>query len=270
MAYFTDPYTGLQLYELSHEWGFGVPSYPGQDDVQMKRGVKHAQHGVLASRIKTSMHTGTHLNAPLNMVARGATLEQLPVDCFFGNGIVLDIPKGSYETIDVADLEPWGAAIQEGDVVVIDTGWHKKYSDSLEYYGECPGMTQAAAQWLVDKKVKLVAVDTQQIDHPMACSLGFNRNGPMMKRLPVEYAAATGKDGKVEHSVYYAAHKTLAAAGIPTVEQVGGDVDEIKGCRATFAALPWKIEHGEACQIRFVAMIDPNGTCRIDTGLETE
>ena len=40
----TDPYSGLQLIELSHVWGHGVPSEPGQLDVRMVRAVKHAQH----------------------------------------------------------------------------------------------------------------------------------------------------------------------------------------------------------------------------------
>ena len=48
MSYVSDPVTGLRLWELSHVWGFGAPAYPGRADVQMKRNVRHAQHGVLA------------------------------------------------------------------------------------------------------------------------------------------------------------------------------------------------------------------------------
>ena len=47
-----DPYSELQTIELSHPWGHGVPSYPGQDDVKMFRAVKFAQHGVMAHRIE--------------------------------------------------------------------------------------------------------------------------------------------------------------------------------------------------------------------------
>ena len=83
----TDPYSGLQLVELSHEWGHGAPSMPGQDDVIMFRSVKFAQHGVMAHRIKTVMHTGTHMNAPLHLVQRAADLAAIPVDRFFGNEI---------------------------------------------------------------------------------------------------------------------------------------------------------------------------------------
>jgi kynurenine formamidase len=58
----------------------------------------------------------------------------------------------------------------------------------------------------------------------------------------------------------------LLGAGIPTIEQVGGDVDVLLGQRATFAAIPWRFKHGDACPIRFVAMTDPSGRLRIDSG----
>jgi kynurenine formamidase len=45
-------------------------------------------------------------------------------------------------------------------------------------------------------------------------------------------------------------------------------VDLIAGKRATFVATPWKFEYGDACQVRFVAMMDPGGKCRIDSGKE--
>lgn len=261
-----DPYSGLQLVELSHVWGHGVPSYPGQEDVRMFRAVKHAQHGVLAWKVNTVMHTGTHMNAPLHLIQRGQDLSEIPEDRFFGNGVILSIPKGSYETITAKNLEAAKPEVQKGDIVVIVTGWHHRYSDSLEYYGESPGLTKDAAEWLVKKEPKMVAVDTQQIDHPLATSLGPHRGGPMMKRLAGEYQKATGKDPKREHGEWYVAHKTLLGAGIPTIEQVGGDVDLLLGKRATLSAAPWKFKYGDACPVRFVAMVDPTGTLKIDAG----
>jgi kynurenine formamidase len=266
MTITTDPYSGLQLVELSHEWGHGAPSYPGQADVTMFRAVKHGQHGVLAWKFNTVMHTGTHMNAPLHMVQRAADLSQIPVDRLFGNGVVLNIPKKSYEVITAEALESAQPEVQKGDIVVIVTGWHHKYSDSLEYYGQSPGLSKDAAQWLVQKDCKMVAVDTPQIDHPLATSLGPHRGGPTMNRLVGAYQEATGLDPKKEHPEWNVAQKTLSAAGIPTIEQVGGDVDLLVGKRATFVATPWKFKHGDACPVRFVAMMDPAGKCRISAG----
>lgn len=266
MSFVTDPASGLQLVELNHPWGHGIPSYPGQDDVKMHRSVKHAQHGVLAWKICTGMHTGTHMNAPIHMIQKGADLAAIPEDRFFGNGVVLNVPKGNFEVITADDLKSASPGVQKGDFVVIVTGWYRKYADSLEYFGESPGLSKEAAEYLVSMECKVVAVDTQQIDHPLATSLGPHRGGPTMKRLANDYTKATGLDPKVEHGEWNIAHKTILGAGIPTIEQVGGDVDLLLGKRATFIATPWKFKNGDACPVRLVAMTDPSGQCRIDSG----
>ena len=266
MTIVKDPRSGLQLVELSHVWGHGVPSMPGDADVHMHRSVKHGQHGVMANHITTVLHTGTHMNAPLHLIQKGGDLASISPDRLFGNGAVLDVPKGPWEVITAADLEKAAPGVREDDIIVIVTGWHHKYSDALEYWGESPGLSKDAAEWLVAKNPKFVAVDTPQIDHPLATSLGPHRGGPLMNRLAADYGKATGLDPKVEHPEWNAAHKTLLAAGIPTVEQVGGDVDDVKGKRATLLATPWKFEHGEACPVRMVALLDPSGNLRIDSG----
>ena len=266
MTAITDPYSGLQLIELSHVWGHGAPSMPGDADVIMYRSVKHAQHGVMAQRLKMVMHSGTHMNAPIHLVQGGVGVADIPLERLFGNGVVIKIHKEKWELIDVADLENAEPAIQADDVVVIDTGWHHKYSDSLEYFGDSPGLSKDGAEWLVKKGVKLVAIDTPQIDHPLATSLGQHRGGPLMNRLLAKYQKETGLDPTQEHPEWNIAHKTLLSAGIPTIEQVGGDVDHLAGKRATFAATPWNWKHGDACPVRFMAMVDPQGNCRIESG----
>ena len=65
---------------------------------------------------------------------------------------------------------------------------------------------------------------------------------------------------------YYPAHKALAKAGIPVIQQMSGDVDDITGKRVTMFAAPWKIRRGDACPVRFTAIIDPTGEVRIDKG----
>lgn len=262
----TDPYNGLQFYELSHVWGHGTPSLPGNEDVVMYRSVKHGQHGVMTHRLKMIMHTGTHMNAPIHLVQGGLSCGQIPLDHFFGNGVILSIPKKRWELVTAADLEAADPAIRRGDFVTIVTGWHQKYSDSLEYFGDSPGLSKDGAEWLVTHEVKLVAMDTPQVDHPLATSLGPHRGGPLMNRVIAKYEEATSGNAEKDFPEWNVAHKIILAAGIPTIEQVGGDIDQVLGCRATFHATPWNWEHGDACPVRFVAMIDPMGECRIDAG----
>ena len=45
-----------------------------------------------------------------------------------------------------------------------------------------------------------------------------------------------------------------------------GDVDELNNKRVTFHAYPWNWFEGDACPIRFVAILDPNGAYRLESG----
>ena len=87
-----------------------------------------------------------------------------------------------------------------------------------------------------------------------------------MKRLAGEYQKATGKDPQKEHGEWNVAHKILLGANIPTVEQIGGDVDTVLDKRVTLAATPWKFKKGDACPVRVVAMCDPSGSLQIPSG----
>ena len=80
----TEPETGLVFYELSHEWGHGVPTLPGYEDVKLYRSSTHAKNGVMATRIRMVMHSGTHVNAPLHLIQRGAGVGDIALDRFFG------------------------------------------------------------------------------------------------------------------------------------------------------------------------------------------
>lgn len=266
MSGVVDPESGLVFYELSHEWGHGVPTLPGYEDVKIHRPTTHAKNGVMAQRIRTIMHTGTHMNAPLHLIQKAEGVGQIAMDKCFGPGVLVAIKRGAWETITAEDLESAVPVIEVDDIVVIVTGWHQKYSDSIEYFGRSPGLSKEAAEWLVKKQVKLVALDTPQIDHPLATSLGNHRNGPQMKRLARDYEAATGRSAANDFPKWNPAHRALLAAGIPTIENVGGDVARLAGQSAVFHAFPWNWLEGDACPVRFVAMLDPSGNYRIEPG----
>jgi kynurenine formamidase len=262
----TEPATGLTFYELSHEWGHDVPTQPGFDDVLLYRASTHAKNGVMATRIRMVMHSGTHVNAPIHLIQRGAGIGDLPLDRFFGTGVIVSLTREPWQLVTAADLQNAAPAVEEDDIVVIVTGWHRRFSDSMEYFGHAPGLSKQAAEWLVQKKVKLVAVDTPQVDHPLATSLGLHRNGPQMKRLPKAYQTATGRDPRTDFPEWNPAHRVLLQAGIPTIENVGGEVDALSGKRCTFQAYPWNWPEGDACGVRFVAILDPSGAYRLEPG----
>ena len=262
-----DPVTGLELYELSHRWGMYTPIFPGYEEIKLERITHHAKQGVMTHKITTIFHTSTHLNAPIHLVPGAPAVGDLALQKFFGTGVVLSIPKKKWGLIEPSDLERAKPAIKAGDIVLINTGWHRKYSDSKEYFGYAPGLSKHAAEWLVKKRVKLVGVDTACIDHPLATSLGPHRNGPQIKYLLPEYKEATGREAIKDFPEWNAAHRTLLEAGIPTIENVGGDLDALGGKRCTFQGFPWKWHEGDACVIRLVALArSAAATCRLERG----
>ncbi|MFK0154720.1 cyclase family protein [Streptomyces sp. NPDC090493] len=261
-----DPGSGLLLYELSHPWGHGAPAYPGFDDVHIHRSVTHARHGVMSQRIRTVMHTGTHVNAPKHLMQRAEGVGSLDLRRFFGNGVVVDCPKEEWELVTAQDLEKSGARIEAGDIVIVMTGWHRHYSDSQRYFAHGPGLDPDAALWLAEREVGLVGVDTAYVDHPLATSLAAHRGGPAVNYLTARYETTTGRRAAEDFPEWNPAHRALLAAGIPTVENVGGDVAALAGRRATFHAMPWRWPEGDACPVRLVAITDPSGDYRVESG----
>jgi len=262
----TDPITGLTFVELSQPWGYNSPTRPGFEDLRIHKVVNHAKHGVMTQIYKGTMHVSTHVVAPLHMVPGGQGVGEIALDRFFGNGVVLSIPKQKWELITAEDLDTAKPGVREGDIVVIVTGWHTRYADSKEYFGYAPGLSADAAQWLVERKVKMVAIDTAFIDHPLATSLGPHRNGPQIKYLVPEYRQATGRDAEVDFPNWNVVAKTLLRAGIPTIQNVGGDVNVVLGKRRTFHAYPWNWPEGDACVVRLMAIGDSTNSYRIESG----
>ena len=126
----------------------------------MVRAVKHAQHGVLAWRVTTSLHTGTHMNAPIHLIQRGDDLAAVSPDRLFGNGAVLDVPKGSWEVITAADLEAASPASRTATSSSSSRAGITSTPTASSTSAKLRGSPKDAAEWLVTKNPKLVAVDT--------------------------------------------------------------------------------------------------------------
>ncbi len=257
---------GLEFYDLSHPWGHGVPNWPYFEDVKIERLHYMAKSGVLTQRITTVMHSTTHIDAPAHVVEGTPFMDEVPLPMFFGTGVAVSIPKKRWEVITAEDLEKATPKIQEGDVVIINTGWHHKFGDCQEYYGYSPGLYKEAGEWLAAKKVKLVGVDQQALDHPLATAINDHGPGPLLPRLLKEYEDTHGRHPKVDFPEWEPCHRALLSNGICGIENVGGELDKVTGKRCTFIAMPWRWMKGDGCIVRLVAIIDPTGNYRLGRG----
>ncbi|GAA3942855.1 cyclase family protein [Microbacterium soli] len=108
-------------------------------------------------------HIGTHLDAPSHLVPGAATIDQLPLELFVGEGVVLDLPRGENEAVTASDLEGTDMVRAGGDIVFVGTGWDARVGQP-EYASHHPYLSEDAAHWLVEHEVRMVGMDVQSVD----------------------------------------------------------------------------------------------------------
>jgi kynurenine formamidase len=110
-----------------------------------------------------STHTGTHMDAPSHFISGAATIDKIEIDRFVcNNALLLKIEKKSNQTISLDDIIV-GEEIKEKDTIVFFTRWESQIEKD-NYISENPGLSTDAAEYLVEKKVNAVAIDTPSID----------------------------------------------------------------------------------------------------------
>ena len=252
----------LKFYDLSQPFGRNTPIWPaiGQSDVTIERvnywGRDRFPGGVskYANKVCTKFHVATHIDAPAHVLDGGLYVDQIPLERCFGTGVVVDMRhKGKWDIITAEDLENAKPKIKDSDFVVVNTGWHKYWKKkNYDYFNYYPGFYESAGKWFVEHNVKAVGITGGASDTPLA-------HRPMAQIMPWlrdEYMRETGKDPDEEFPIYEPCHFALAKAGIPGIENVGGDVDLVTGKRCTLAAFPIRFEEGDGSLVRLVAMIE--------------
>ncbi len=258
--------SGLVFYSLSHRWTHGMPQWPSRPNMNIRVLQYHAKDGLLVQQYEGIMHRGTHMDAPIHVLENTPDITGYDFWRFFGTGVAVSIPKKKWEVIGPADLEAARPEIRSGDIVMINTGSHHLWGDNPDYFAYSPGLYAEAAQWLVERKVRLVGIDVQALDHPLGTFLGPHGPGPAQPHLLQEYREATGREIADDFPLWEPAHKVLTSNGIPGIENVGGEIDAVTGKRCTFMCFPWRWPGGDGSGIRIVAIIDPDQKFRIEKG----
>jgi kynurenine formamidase len=114
------------------------------------------------TEIQMVCHHGTHIDAPRHFIADGPAVDGIPLERLYGPGVVWHIDAGALGVIEPKHLEAATPEAQEGDIVLLDTGWARHVN--TERYEDHPALSPEAAQWLVDRGVKLVAIDCSTPD----------------------------------------------------------------------------------------------------------
>jgi len=123
-----------------------MPVFPGDPPATLTPVANIDKAGYNDHEIKTYMHVGTHMDAPLHMIANGKKMDEISLDKFMGTGV---------EDID----------IKPGSILLIYTGFADKFGKP-DYDHNQPTITEDFAQKAVELKVKIVGMDILGPDQP--------------------------------------------------------------------------------------------------------
>jgi kynurenine formamidase len=125
--------------------------------------------------VTLSSHSGTHVDAPWHYFPTSEgqparTIDQLPLEWFFGDGVRLDFrskPRGAL--ITVADLQAALAAIdyrlKPGDLVLLHTG-ADEFWGRPEFFEAGSGLDRDSTLWLCDQGIRVIGTDAWTLDRP--------------------------------------------------------------------------------------------------------
>ena len=160
------------IVDLSHPLSTETPPFPGDGPVTIEvmdaiRGAPNdGRRHCNSSRLNTSMHCGTHMDAPFHFFNDGKTIDRVALGvCVGPAALVFHAAWTANASIEPAHLEPQRALVQESRRMVMNSGWSRRFGQA-GYFTDHPVISRACAQWLVDLGVVLVGVDFPSVDRP--------------------------------------------------------------------------------------------------------
>ena len=188
------------------------------------RGPGHWQ----SSRIAALLHTGSHVDAPLHVVARGDDVEAMGLTRLAGDAVVVDLTAvGDRAAIDGALVADAAADLREGDIVVLRTDWSDRmWGRFPDYYTRSPYLTHDAADWIAERRPRAVVFDF--FEEECAVTPEF-----------------TSED--------FVVHRSLLGRGIPLVEQAT-NIGAVGASRFTLWAPFVRLVGVEASPCRILAV----------------
>lgn len=114
---------------------------------------------------------GTHIVAPGEFYEPKKWLNEMPLESFIGDAVIVDVPKKGGEAITADELEKAldEADYKNGEIVLVHTGWgdapevYKRWF-TRDYVLRGPYMTNEAAQLVVRKNIKTFGSDMTMLD----------------------------------------------------------------------------------------------------------
>jgi kynurenine formamidase len=111
--------------------------------------------------ITTQNHVSTHIDGPWHFNPNGKRITEIdPGEFFFESPRLIDLARTDDELIDEADLRRHAAEIAGADMLLIRTGYGRRWrsTDPERYSQHGPGFTVAAGEYLIREQPSLRAI----------------------------------------------------------------------------------------------------------------
>lgn len=236
---------GSKMVDLTHPFDEQTIYWPTEEGFKLVRGpagITDKGYFYSANRFIAAEHGGTHVDAPIHFFEGRQTVDQIPLERFVGEAVVVDVSEACQRNRDyqvtVGDLRAWEAAHDRplNDVIVLlRTGYQRHWGDRKLYLGtqktgpeavrdlHFPGLDPQAAKWLMESRsIKSIGIDTASIDHGQ--------------------------------SQLFQSHVTLCEHNVPAFENVA-NLDKLPPKGAFVVALPMKIGGGSGAPLRIIATL---------------
>jgi len=148
----------MKLIDLSHPLVHGQAAFPGDPPLIVQPQGTVATTQFNTTQITIGTHQGTHLDAMYHFLEEGRTVDQMPLEWFYGPARVLRVPKQAGEEIALEDLRPFEPHLQPEAKVVLATGWHRHFG-APDFFTNFPSLTVEAARYLASRRIRLLGMD---------------------------------------------------------------------------------------------------------------
>ena len=149
----------MKIFDISLTLSPDLPVWPGDMPFELEQ-VDSIEAGADAnvSRLSTSVHIGTHVDAPHHFMNDGRTVENLPLEVLTGPCYVTQLPDG-IEAITAEALD--GMSLPSNSVrILFGTRNSRLWAHGEnEFQKDFVAISEDGAEWLVERGIRLVGVD---------------------------------------------------------------------------------------------------------------
>ena len=115
-------------------------------------------------------HVGTHVDAFRHVGPNGASIDEMPLDLFFGKAVCFDLRHvadlGEITAGDMDRAEAASGVTVDGHIVLLCTGFHARHYPSVDAVWKNPLLTVEATCWLHARGSRMHGVEGPSTDRP--------------------------------------------------------------------------------------------------------